>query len=467
MDSAVEDLIRAMDINKAKHDSASLWRKIRNMREESQTVDEFLFKRVLLCSARCVLAKLEESGGAEEQWIGYLDFFMEAVRSFGTRYADPLLGTCEEVFHLVLGYPEKPRDLFHEYLFCLSAQRHQCMGMNPNLAGTAPKCPMLENKSTEVALVPEVPLNEVRQYVNDLPQRLTFPLQNGVVRMRLGNPLPIPDVGYVRGGYRCDTCCISNIQVAYQAMLYDDMDKAGVRSAVHFRNLANRVGFDMCVACAVYFYRDAVLRLSQFLGDHSRTFRVGPDADVQLHSFSSEGNVVKFTVSILPWGARPIVWIADKEEYNPPAAWRLAVKIESCNQYDPSRRNGGSDDDQCAICLQLLANGTPVLETPCKHCFHVDCVQEMRSMMDDECPFCRRENVFTSCVNLTSQLNMYKVQVDLPNEAKEIVLAVGSLLTSDGEYNNPTNIAACRSILVRHSCIMDFEAERKKNSPVS
>ncbi|ESL07982.1 hypothetical protein TRSC58_04323 [Trypanosoma rangeli SC58] len=250
-------------------------------------------------------------------------------------------------------------------------------------------------------------------------------------------------------------------------MICDSGDEAGVRSEVRFLNMPNRGGFDICLSCAVYFYRDASLKLSQALGDCLQSYRVSPVADIKLHSFVSEENVAHLTVSVLPWGARPIVWVLRQDGHNPPANWRSAVKMKSCHQYDPSLRNGGSYDDQCATCMQPLANGMPVLVTVCGHWFHVDCVQEMLSMMSDECPVCRREKVLASCFDVVGRSNMYNVQVDCPTASKEFILVVGALLTLNGEYNNPTNIAACRSILVKHPCVTDFDAVVDRHNSTS
>ncbi|RNF21160.1 uncharacterized protein Tco025E_03603 [Trypanosoma conorhini] len=436
--------------------SRQLWQKIHALRQKAENVDKELFTDALHCSARCILGKLEASHAAADLWGGYLDCFTLALDSFGTVFAEDLLWECEDIFTALLNFPVEPKDLFQEYSSCLAIQQRTRKRTSTDYTAPTPPCPMLESMSWEVAVVPDIPHDEVRAYLDSLPPKLTFPLQRGMVLLCLSNPLPLPGANFVRYGFSCDTCHINNIQVGFQAVICGNGDKAVVRSEGRFSNAAYRIGFDICVGCAVYFYRDAVLRLSHAIEDCSRTFRVSPAADVKLHSFASEGNVAHLTVSFRPWGARPIVWIPKQKGPNPPADWRSAVRIESHLRYDPSLGDGGGYDYLCSICLQPLANDMAVLETMCGHCFHVDCAQEMLTMMDDRCPVCRRKYVFGTWFELGNRSNTYNVQFDCPADTTEFLLTVGALLTTNGEYDNPTNIAACRTMLFKTSLRYSF-----------
>ncbi|KEG12581.1 hypothetical protein DQ04_01601060 [Trypanosoma grayi] len=465
MSSSVDVAIRKLNGNDARRKATHLWEKVHEMSAASQSIGKPMLHEVLSYSARALLYKLEQTGIAEERWLGFLSFFTSAMLSLGTHEAEKLLQICEEIFYIVLCYPDNPLDLFCEYLLCLSSQRHQRERRVDAASSDAARCPELENASADdVALVPEIPLSEVRRCLSVMPQRLTFPLQSGVVRLRLANPLPIPDVSAIRGGYTCDTCHINTIYVAYQAMLYDDGNAESVRSAARLGERSEALGFDMCVGCAVFFFRNACSRLSQALRDPFRTLRVSSAANLKLLSLVSKGDVVIVNVSVAPWGAQPIAWIAEEGVHLPPAAWRSGVRVTSHNRYVPSKATGGNPGDECAICMQPLDDGTAVLEMCCNHWFHVECIQEAQRMMADECPLCRRPGVFARFGGLALELNSYEVRISRPPETTRFVLVLGALLTLDGKYDNPTNIAACKSFLIEHPCNLFTQQQEECNT---
>ena len=50
------------------------------------------------------------------------------------------------------------------------------------------------------------------------------------------------------------------------------------------------------------------------------------------------------------------------------------------------------NDDLCAICLETM-KGTPTLWTPCGHCFHTECMNQLATVRNTQrkCPMCRKD----------------------------------------------------------------------------
>ncbi len=49
----------------------------------------------------------------------------------------------------------------------------------------------------------------------------------------------------------------------------------------------------------------------------------------------------------------------------------------------------GSTVDDCSICLNALASGTPLLTLSCNHKFHLQCLASNVKANNNQCPLCR------------------------------------------------------------------------------
>ncbi|CCW70781.1 unnamed protein product [Phytomonas sp. Hart1] len=176
---------------------------------------------------------------------------------------------------------------------------------------------------------------------------------------------------------------------------------------------------------------------------------------------------------------------------------------------------GKSEDEEelCPVCLQTLLSPVPVLRTRCGHWFHVNCIQSVKRYQEheeetenvytdsehsygmdegynsntdhkvhDKCPICRQVNYLPNMnKKIALEQNVYTIElviktpflhsgklkegyemdqegggaVDLGDGVEAVALA--TLLTADGQYYNPTNIASCQLLYVRPGQLNAYE----------
>ena len=82
------------------------------------------------------------------------------------------------------------------------------------------------------------------------------------------------------------------------------------------------------------------------------------------------------------------------------------------------KNSGKIFDENCSICMENFVQGQGVLITPCKHCFHVQCLQDwinssVKKGLKEQLKNIREKG----------EGNLSKVGADCPNCNKSILLA--------------------------------------------
>ncbi|CAG8610868.1 1965_t:CDS:2 [Funneliformis mosseae] len=89
------------------------------------------------------------------------------------------------------------------------------------------------------------------------------------------------------------------------------------------------------------------------------------------------------------------------------------------NQTSPTVTSASTDDDTdtCAICLEDFENGEEIRELPCKHWYHIECIDPWLTTKSSSCPLCKKD-----C---------------RPNQNDEIII---DGLTSQEDSNNESDV---------------------------
>lgn len=331
---------------------------------------------------------------------------------------------------------------------------------------------------------------------------LTLLVDNAVAHLELTNPLA-PALSYSSNGmYQCDSCCLHNIQVAYEAVIYES-----VRN--NFVHDSDCVGYDVCVPCAVFFFKSAFVGLLRAM--HPR-----PDSRVPFNSDTTsrlviwslrthgEDNVVEMLVGVSPLCARPLAWEASLDV----EGWSCAV--DACSEslsdgsvyvtYDcgldrhlpiPRGRKEArivyegfgagrlGEDSTCCVCLEpLTMSEKPLFETKCGHLFHRDCIMSVyqlktfRPVTDESgeqvmsmsscCPLCREMDFMPPVddVQYSIRHNVFRIYVPVHyNSAGKSLVGLGGLLSDNGLYYNPTNVSSCCVVEVARGQLLSYDEE--------
>lgn len=161
---------------------------------------------------------------------------------------------------------------------------------------------------------------------------ITFLCNSRVLRLEFSNPIMFP--AGITVGYVCDCCGLTGLTQGYQACTYED-----VRSDVSFYAECN--GYDMCLPCAVFFFKTAYSHVSRalypaslpsgwdgapsaFLSGFYRPFSLGsggahmivwsativqsePSSPMEPET-DEEAVEVRLIVSVSPYAAQPVAW---------------------------------------------------------------------------------------------------------------------------------------------------------------
>jgi len=75
------------------------------------------------------------------------------------------------------------------------------------------------------------------------------------------------------------------------------------------------------------------------------------------------------------------------------------------NNNDKTKEEDSDDDDlTCAICLEDYDNGDEIRELPCKHWFHVECIDPWLINKSSSCPLCKKDcNLASSSSNTNNE----------------------------------------------------------------
>ena len=75
-----------------------------------------------------------------------------------------------------------------------------------------------------------------------------------------------------------------------------------------------------------------------------------------------------------------------------PKADRVPQPVDSSPRPPNTRESPPQDEEECAICLDPLAEDGSTLALPCGHAFHGSCVEGLRARgVAKVCPLCRGE----------------------------------------------------------------------------
>ena len=75
-----------------------------------------------------------------------------------------------------------------------------------------------------------------------------------------------------------------------------------------------------------------------------------------------------------------------------PKADRVPQPVDSSPRPPNTRESSNQDEEECAICLDPLAEDGSTLALPCGHAFHGSCVEGLRARgVAKVCPLCRGE----------------------------------------------------------------------------
>ncbi|CAG9575043.1 conserved hypothetical protein [Leishmania major strain Friedlin] len=263
----IDTSIRQITTAQALERTQQLWEIVKQRSTEDGLLPRSMYVEVLRYTARRILVKLEDAGFDADTWRTYTSFLTQAILAYGTAEAQSYLCIVERLMSAVLAFPTRPVPLLKEYLHCAVAQSTQRneellvymankpFGKLPPLA----RLPDLEYGDDFVARVAPHSVMDVMSVLERLPSQLTFAHSHAIVHLKLCNPLKIPGCGYVSAGYFCDTCRLRGIRVGFQAMVYDNEGADGAQSKCSVRsdaqiNHRKSYGFDVCMACAVFFY---------------------------------------------------------------------------------------------------------------------------------------------------------------------------------------------------------------------
>ena len=73
-----------------------------------------------------------------------------------------------------------------------------------------------------------------------------------------------------------------------------------------------------------------------------------------------------------------------------PKADRVPKSVDSSPRPPNTRESSNQDEEECAICLDPLAEDGSTLAIPCGHAFHGSCVEGLRARgVAKVCPLCR------------------------------------------------------------------------------
>ncbi|XP_078167271.1 receptor homology region, transmembrane domain- and RING domain-containing protein 1-like [Carex rostrata] len=75
----------------------------------------------------------------------------------------------------------------------------------------------------------------------------------------------------------------------------------------------------------------------------------------------------------------------------PTSVKREAVELLPCFVYESSGSNGKHTGETCAICLEEYKDGEMLRVLPCKHEFHLECVDSWLTKWGTFCPVCKHE----------------------------------------------------------------------------
>ncbi|KAK7200422.1 Zinc finger (RING finger) containing protein [Novymonas esmeraldas] len=321
--NGMDRLVRRIPAADAVSRTGALWEAVKQRRAEDGPLPLSTYAELLQYTARRILVRLEDGHVDGDTWGSYVDFATQALFAHGTADMPSYLAILERILKAVLVFPVEPEPLLKEYLHCAVAQGAQRSSAVSAYASAHPvddvppleKAPDLEYNDALVACIPARPVTEVMKVLASLPTRLTFAHRHAVVHLGLCNPLPIPGCAYVSTGYSCDTCRLRGIRVGFQAMVYDgdaeDATAAGVAAAaaaapaatapvvpaasvVHRSGRSVRsdaqisrklsYGFDVCMACAVFFYGQQRENLLSLLHPPHRPYALGHAAGVVILS---------------------------------------------------------------------------------------------------------------------------------------------------------------------------------------
>lgn len=338
--TTIDTMVRAVSLPDARESYEFLWREVSAALVASKDIRRTLYFDAFLKSARLILAKLEEKGDyTPELWASYCGLIGHCVLSFGTVEVPKLLQLFHGVTQAVLRFPSRPQGLLADYEECVKAQREQfelsflrqCQRRMPNGGSdgasvsaadtsggssippapptkvTAPRHPEIEFEYPHNAAAPHISKRDILKILNDMPIRMCFAHSSGILHMKLTNPLEIPQCNFVTTGYSCDTCRLKGLHVAYQAMLYDseyDEEEAAAtgldasvsqspslstqtKSSAEVRSDAQIAkkkfhGFDVCTACAAYFFLEQKKNFIKCVQSHTGGFALGTATGVNI-----------------------------------------------------------------------------------------------------------------------------------------------------------------------------------------
>ncbi|KAK7195092.1 Ring finger domain containing protein [Novymonas esmeraldas] len=132
-------------------------------------------------------------------------------------------------------------------------------------------------------------------------------------RLQLCNP-----IFFSLGGVQCDMCCATERRVSFQAVL-----DTGVRSEVVLE-CEGCVGYDVCVACAYFYYKSSTMRLLRSVHPDAtvrRAFTYGRYSMALVHSLRAYTDaaptdagvvdldmMVEVVMGVSPYGVVPVGW---------------------------------------------------------------------------------------------------------------------------------------------------------------
>lgn len=297
---ALDKIIREVDV-KQLDNAQQMWADILEMTKDSEPIPRDFCFHVMKVAARGILQKMEEAGFSEEVWQTYCEFLLESMTKIGSRDVNPYLLRWERVFSAVMAFPSKPQQPLKDYLDCAVRQKEQrekemakFIESNPRVhpSTVASLClPDLEYKGTFCAVADAPPVDEVESVLKTMPRHMAFAHSNGILHLQLCDPLKIPPCGFVTTGYRCDTCHLNGLRAAYQAVIFtEEASTTGregqvrVDAPIILAAATPQHGFDMCRACAVFFYMRHRERLRRFLLPPLKMFSSGRASGVRVQS---------------------------------------------------------------------------------------------------------------------------------------------------------------------------------------
>lgn len=344
------------------------------------------------------------------------------------------------------------------------------------------RLPSLSDRSEDRIAIPRYLHQSLVESVASLPPSMTLASPLGILHVELCNPFALFPAEYAAEGSQCDTCRCFDVTCGYRAVFSNQSNEDACPTPgpssfdstekCHTGQFVNgRVGFDMCIACACFFFARQRYYLEQCLRPPYHSFSL-ENAAVKVSKTCfypcSGGGTLRLQCALSPLGAVPIVWTIGRHAVlnafsmegrsencgsaAPNPDWREKLSVTAIHNTTIANIMGAHwPKENCSICMEPYGD-LPVVLSSCHHLFHISCIQDVLLATTSSCPLCRQSNTFPSISGEeTLKHNVFNLELRIkedehPGTDENYIVCVGALLRPN--YQNCTNIGAAAIVKI-------------------